>query len=108
MDPLGPPPDARYTGAFARQPLGGSGLAYGALGSSARGTGQPARFGMSNAFTALLLALSGRRRAASAPPVTVAKGPASPMAADFSAPLSLGSAPLTASRPVRAKCGPGG
>lgn len=94
MDPLGPPPDARYTGAFARQPRNGHRTAYETLFAPARGTGQPARFGGSNVLASLLLALRGRRFAAQKPQQSRQSVGISVPTADFSAP--------TISSPVKA------
>ena len=86
MDPLGPPPDARYTGAFARQPRNGHRTAYGTFFPPARGVGQPPVSGRPSALQGLLLALLGKARAGRAAPQSRQSVGMSVKTADFSAP----------------------
>lgn len=84
MDPLSAPRDARRTGAFSRQPLKGSGLAYGTFGGSTRGVGGG---GLPGLLAGLLGALRGRRASAANPPMFMARaGRPNLVPAEFSAP----------------------
>lgn len=94
MDPLGPPRDARFTGAFSRRPRNAQdGLSgQGAFGAPAGGYGAPRRPG---SLLSLLMGIlgggrrAGVRRSAPAPtPFPSAQAPIRPSAAPAPAPVA--------------------
>lgn len=99
MDPLGPPRDARQTGAFARRkPQAGF------TGTPMAG-GPAATGGMLGALASILGLLGAKRRFAppqAAQPILTAKGPAVARA-PMTAPVAAPRAPMKAIR-----CGAGG